>query len=136
MNVISIFLLIIAFINLCYLINKDNFLKFESEKEECLKTIKYVFEEMAKLLDEKNKDGLSTTRIIVLSEITRSLLYLHLVRDNGIEDKLRDFCTSITDCYDGNISNEDFFGHYQNLIQKIYISRQSLWHYICRIFYK
>lgn len=137
MIVVAIVGTFLAIINLCYLANKDNFLKFESEKEECIKTIKYVFEETIKLVDQKNdKSQPSNVKANALSEIISSLRYLHLIQDNGIEDELRRFSTLITDYYAGTINDERFFGQYQTIIQKIYTSRQSLRRYVYRIFFK
>lgn len=137
MNYIAVIGSILGIINLCYLANKDNFLKYESEKEECIKTIKYVFEEIIKLVDQKGGDNQpSSVKATALSEIVSSLRYLHLIRDNGIEDELRCFSTLITDYYAGTINDEDFFGQYQTIIQKIYTSKQSLWRYVRRIFAK
>ncbi|EHG5278466.1 TPA: hypothetical protein SBX24_001981, partial [Campylobacter coli] len=100
---------IIAFANICYLINKDCIKYCEDEIKEISKLIKEAFEKTIEYKETK-EDERNRLRLTAIISHIEALQYTRLIKENDLQKTIRIFATSINDYFDGGINDEDFIG--------------------------
>ncbi|ELZ9009392.1 hypothetical protein U1S09_001939, partial [Campylobacter coli] len=126
---------IIAFANICYLINKDCIKYCEDEIKEISKLIKEAFEKTIEYKETK-EDERNRLRLTAIISHIEALQYTRLIKENDLQKTIRIFATSINDYFDGGINDEDFIGFYKNTLKETYNMKASFKKYIKHIFIK
>lgn len=125
--IVALIGLVIALINIWYSMSKDAIQKGEAEIKECVETIKKALQDS---IMTRDKDKIKTTYTYI-----ESLGYLRLVKENKLKDELYKFAETINDfCENNKMSDEDLFGAYKIIIEKIYTMKISTWKYIKFVF--
>lgn len=114
----------LTLVNVWYGMSKDAIQKGEAEIKECIDTIKKALQDA---LDKNININLTYTYI-------ESLAYLRLINENNLRQALYGFAEKINDFCDGG-SEEDLFGEYKVIIEKIYTMKISTWKYICFVLF-
>lgn len=136
---------LIAFVNIYYLIKKDCMLYCKEEIEKSSKLIKEIFRETLESKITK-KDDIEYIKISNIAYI-EAVCYYRLIKENGLERNIIQFSESISDYYEGNLNQEDFTGSYKLILEKVYNMKANPkkyamfiftqeWAFICNIFKK
>lgn len=111
---------VIALINIYYVISKDNTQKGEAEIKECVDTLKRALQDT---LNDKQHCKSHITYV-------ESLVYLRLVKENHMGHLITRFACDISDFYEGSKSEEDLLSSYKMTIENIYNMQFSTYRYI------
>ena len=111
---------VIALINIYYVISKDNTQKGEAEIKECVDTLKRALQD---ILNNKQHCKSQITYI-------ESLTYLRLVKENNIGHLITRFACDISDFCEGSKSEEDLLSSYKTAIESAYSMNFSIYKYV------
>lgn len=125
---IALFGLLIAILNAYYLMKKDCMLYRKEEIEKSSKLIKKIFRETLESKITKNGDEIEHIKISNITYI-EAVCYYRLIKENGLESDIIQFSESVSDYYEGNLSQEDFTGSYKLILEKVYNMEASFTKY-------